>query len=202
MSVDQTITTISTLPGATVGADIVRNPVMHDVTAKLVGDSLEQLPEDVRWSVVDAYTGGQGATEGSAGIDLRYCGKEPLVLRPGEQELIGTGLSIHLNDPNLVGICAPRSGRGNAGLVLGNTIGIIDEDYQGELKLCLLNRLSRREELEDDWMVDQNTIVIQPGERVAQYMVIRRELIALNFVDDYTDVTGRGDGGFGHSGRL
>lgn len=174
----------------------------REVEARLVKESLTKLPQELQHSVIEAYTYGKGVTLGSAGIDLRYCGAEPLVLYPGEQELIGTGLAIHLRDPKLVGICAPRSGLGNAGLVLGNTIGIIDEDYQGELKLCLLNRLSRREELEDDWMVDQNTIVIQPGERVAQYMVIRRELIALNFVDDYTDVTGRGDGGFGHSGRL
>lgn len=182
--------------------DGLKRILQHPVEAKLVEESLDKLPDDVWEDVVRAYRYSREATEGSAGIDLRYCGSEPLVLQPGEQALVGTGLAIHLNSPNLVGICAPRSGRGNAGLVLGNTIGVIDEDYQGELKLSLLNRLpSRILVTEDGWRKEQNAIVIQPGERVAQYFVVRREVMALTFVDAFGQTTERGDGGFGHSGN-
>jgi len=128
------------------------------------------------------------ATEGSAGMDLRACIDEPLTLQPGETQLIGTGLAIHIGDPGLAGVILPRSGLGHKhGIVLGNLVGLIDSDYQGELMISCWNR-------------GQAAFTLEPGERLAQYVLVPVVQAELNIVDDF-DASDRGAGGFGHSGR-
>jgi len=130
----------------------------------------------------------QYATEGAAGLDLRACIDAPLRLEPGQAELIPTGLSIHLADPNLAAVILPRSGLGHKhGIVLGNLVGLIDSDYQGALMVSCWNRGTARYE-------------IQPGERVAQLVVVPVVQVALEIVSDFKAST-RGEGGFGHSGQ-
>mgnify|MGYP000942276870 FL=1 len=128
------------------------------------------------------------ATEGSAGMDLRACLDAPVTLQPGETQLIGTGLAIHIGDPNLAGVILPRSGLGHKhGIVLGNLVGLIDSDYQGELMISCWNR-------------GQTAFTLDPGERLAQYVLVPVVQAKLNIVEDF-EVTDRGAGGFGHSGR-
>jgi dUTP pyrophosphatase len=128
------------------------------------------------------------ATEGSAGMDLRACLDAPVTLQPGETQLIGTGLAIHIGDPNLAGVILPRSGLGHKhGIVLGNLVGLIDSDYQGELMISCWNR-------------GQTAFTLEPGERLAQYVLVPVVQAKLNIVEDF-EVTDRGAGGFGHSGR-
>ncbi|HXL97966.1 MAG TPA: dUTP diphosphatase [Steroidobacteraceae bacterium] len=130
----------------------------------------------------------QYATVGAAGLDLRACIDAPLRLEPGQAELIPTGLSIHLADPNLAAVILPRSGLGHKhGIVLGNLVGLIDSDYQGALMVSCWNRGTARYE-------------IQPGERVAQLVVVPVVQVALEIVSDFKAST-RGEGGFGHSGQ-
>ena len=160
--------------------------------AMLVEASFEGVDPDVVAKVKEGYGAG-GATPDSAGLDLRYVGKEPLVLKPGETKLIHTGIAIHINNYELVGIIAPRSGKGNEGLVLGNLIGVIDSDYQGELLVSLWNR----NEIETG-----KEFVIEPGERIAQYFVVHRYSIGLSFVESFGPKTQRASGGFGHTGRF
>ena len=118
------------------------------------------------------------ATSGSAGLDLRACLDEATILNPGETKLIKTGLSVYIEDPSLAGIILPRSGLGHKhGIVLGNLVGLIDSDYQGELMVSCWNR-------------GNTPFTIEIGERLAQFEV----------VSDFTE-TERGSGGFGHSGR-
>ncbi|WP_086480056.1 dUTP diphosphatase [Oceanospirillum sanctuarii] len=128
------------------------------------------------------------ATEGSAGMDLRACIDEPVTLQPGETQLIGTGLAIHIGDPGLAGVILPRSGLGHKhGIVLGNLVGLIDSDYQGELMISCWNR-------------GQTAFTLEPGERLAQYVLVPVVQAKLNIVDDF-EASDRGAGGFGHSGR-
>lgn len=128
------------------------------------------------------------ATAMSAGLDLRACIDAPLRLEPGDSALIPTGLALYLRDPGLVGLIAPRSGLGHRhGIVLGNLVGIIDADYQGPLMVSCWNRA-------------QEPYTIQPGERIAQLLVLRLERVALRPVEGFTP-SERGEGGFGHSGR-
>lgn len=128
------------------------------------------------------------ATEGSAGMDLRACLDEAITLQPGETQLIGTGLAIHIGDPGLAGVILPRSGLGHKhGIVLGNLVGLIDSDYQGELMISCWNR-------------GQTAFTLEPGERLAQYVLVPVVQAQLNIVEDFT-ATDRGAGGFGHSGR-
>lgn len=128
------------------------------------------------------------ATAGSAGMDLRACVTEPTVLQPGETQLIGTGIAIHLADPSLAATLLPRSGLGHKhGIVLGNLVGLIDSDYQGELMVSLWNR-------------SNTAFTIEPGERIAQMVVVPVLRVTLNPVEQF-DETVRGEGGFGHSGR-
>jgi dUTP pyrophosphatase len=128
------------------------------------------------------------ATEGSAGLDLRACVDAPLTLAPGQSELIATGLAIHLDDPNLAAMILPRSGLGHKhGVVLGNLVGLIDSDYQGPLMISCWNRGSA-------------SYVIQPGERIAQLVVVPVVPVALDIVAEF-DRSNRAAGGFGHSGR-
>jgi dUTP pyrophosphatase len=130
----------------------------------------------------------QYATAGSAGLDLRACIAQPLTLEPGQAELVPTGLAIHLADPNLAAMILPRSGLGHKhGVVLGNLVGLIDSDYQGALMVSCWNRSAARYE-------------IQPGERIAQLIVVPVLQVALEIVSDFS-ASARGEGGFGHSGR-
>ena len=129
------------------------------------------------------------ATDGSAGIDLRACIDEPITIKAGETKLIGTGLSIYIADPNYAGIILPRSGLGHKhGIVLGNLIGLIDADYQGELMVSVWNRST-------------TDFVLEPAERMAQYMVVPVVRPSFEIVDEFSDVSERGAGGFGSSGR-
>ena len=128
------------------------------------------------------------ATAGSAGLDLRACLDEPRVLAPGKADLLPTGLAIHIDDPGLAAVILPRSGLGHKhGIVLGNLVGLIDSDYQGQLMVSCWNR-------------GQEPFTIQPGERIAQLVVVPVVQVALEVVEDFTD-SARGAGGFGHSGR-
>jgi len=128
------------------------------------------------------------ATAGSAGLDLRACLDGPLVLQPGQAELIPTGLAIWLEDPGLAAVVLPRSGLGHKhGVVLGNLVGLIDSDYQGQLMVSCWNR-------------SREPFTIQPGERIAQLVVVPVVQVDLEVVEEFT-ATARGEGGFGHSGR-
>jgi dUTP pyrophosphatase len=129
------------------------------------------------------------ATAGSAGLDLRACLDAPLMLEPGRAELIPTGLAIHLEDPGLTAVILPRSGLGHRhGIVLGNLVGLIDSDYQGELKVSCWNRGSE-------------PFTITPGERIAQLVVVPVVQVQLQIVERFAE-SERGAGGFGHSGRV
>lgn len=129
------------------------------------------------------------ATDGSAGIDLRACIDETVVIKAGETQLIGTGMAIYIADPNYAGIILPRSGLGHKhGIVLGNLVGLIDADYQGELMVSVWNRSD----------ID---FILQPAERMAQYMVVPIVRPQFNIVEEFDEASARGVGGFGHSGR-
>ena len=129
------------------------------------------------------------ATAGSAGLDLRACIDAPLVLEPGRAELIATGLSIHVEDPGLAAVILPRSGLGHKhGVVLGNLVGLIDSDYQGPLMVSCWNRGS-------------TAYTVQPGERIAQLVIVPVVQVELQVVNEFT-ASDRGGGGFGHTGRA
>ncbi|AKH90446.1 dUTP diphosphatase [Edwardsiella tarda] len=128
------------------------------------------------------------ATPGSAGLDLRACLDSAVVLAPGETTLLPTGLAIHIADPSLAALILPRSGLGHKhGIVLGNLVGLIDSDYQGQLMISVWNR-------------GQTTFTIEPGERVAQLVLVPVVQADFNLVESFED-SSRGAGGFGHSGR-
>ncbi len=128
------------------------------------------------------------ATEASAGLDLRALLDAPLTLNPGDTVLIRTGLAIYISDPNLAGLILPRSGLGHKhGIVLGNLVGLIDADYQGELMVSCWNR-------------GKEPFVMQPGERLAQYVLVPVVQAEFEIVDAF-HATARGAGGFGSSGR-
>jgi dUTP pyrophosphatase len=128
------------------------------------------------------------ATDGSAGLDLRACLEAPLLLAPGRAELIPTGLAIHLDDPALAAVILPRSGLGHKhGIVLGNLVGLIDSDYQGQLMVSCWNR-------------GAEPFTIRAGERIAQLVVVPVVQVQLEVVTEFT-ASARGAGGFGHSGQ-
>jgi deoxyuridine 5'-triphosphate nucleotidohydrolase len=128
------------------------------------------------------------ATEGAAGLDLRACLDAPVSLRPGATELIPTGIAIHIADPNLAALVLPRSGLGHKhGIVLGNLVGLIDSDYQGQVFVSCWNR-------------GRDGFTIEPGERIAQLVLVPVVQARFELVDTFTP-SRRGDGGFGHSGR-
>lgn len=128
------------------------------------------------------------ATPGSAGLDLRACIDGPLSLAPGQTELVPTGLAIHIADPGLAAVLLPRSGLGHKhGIVLGNLVGLIDSDYQGQVFVSAWNRGSQ-------------AFTIQPGERIAQMVILPVVRARFEIVESF-DQSERGDGGFGHSGR-
>lgn len=129
------------------------------------------------------------ATPGSAGLDLRVCIDEPLQIGPSETVLLPTGLAIYIADPNLAAVILPRSGLGHKhGIVLGNLVGLIDSDYQGELKISCWNR-------------NQEHFTVNPGERIAQLVFLPVVRANFTMVDSFTE-TSRGEGGFGSSGRA
>jgi len=129
------------------------------------------------------------ATEGSAGMDLRACLDTELVLEPGTTELIPTGLAIHISDPSLAAVLLPRSGLGHKhGIVLGNLVGLIDSDYQGQLYVSCWNR-------------GDSAFTVQPGERIAQMVFVPVVRASFEVVEEFVD-SERGAGGFGHTGRA
>ncbi len=128
------------------------------------------------------------ATEGSAGLDLRACLDEALVVEPGQTHLVPTGLAIHIADQSLAATILPRSGLGHKhGIVLGNLVGLIDSDYQGQLMVSVWNR-------------GHSTFTIEAGDRIAQLVFVPVVQAEFNIVPDF-DSSNRGEGGFGHSGR-
>ncbi|HHH38344.1 MAG TPA: dUTP diphosphatase [Sedimenticola sp.] len=129
------------------------------------------------------------ATAGAAGLDLRACLRQPLTLAPGETELIPTGLAIHIGDPGLAAVLLPRSGLGHKhGIVLGNLMGLIDSDYQGEILVSCWNR-------------GRSPFTIEVGERIAQMVFVPVVQVEFETVAEFTP-SGRGSGGFGHTGRY
>jgi dUTP pyrophosphatase len=130
----------------------------------------------------------QYATGGSAGLDLRACLDQPLTLEPGATALVPTGLAIHLADPGYAAMILPRSGLGHKnGIVLGNLVGLIDSDYQGQLMVSTWNR-------------SQATFTLQPMDRLAQLVVVPVLQVGFNVVEEF-DSTERGAGGFGSTGK-
>jgi dUTP pyrophosphatase len=128
------------------------------------------------------------ATQGSAGIDLRACIDLPLLVEPGQTELIPTGIAIHIKDPELAAIILPRSGLGHKhGIVLGNLVGLIDSDYQGQVLISCWNR-------------GYQPFTIDPGLRLAQMVIVPVVQVEFDVVRDFDSST-RGDGGFGHTGQ-
>jgi len=128
------------------------------------------------------------ATAGSAGLDLRACVDEAINIEPGQTVLVKTGMAIYIHDVNFAGLILPRSGLGHKhGIVLGNLVGLIDSDYQGELMVSVWNR-------------GQNTFRLEPGERLAQYVLVPVVQAEFEQVEEFEE-TLRGAGGFGHTGK-
>ena len=150
---------------------------MHELEVKLL---------DSRWG--RDWSLPEYATAGSAGMDLRAAIANPLALEPGSAELIPSGLAIHLADPGLAAVLLPRSGLGHKqGLVLGNLVGLIDSDYQGPVKMSCWNR-------------GAETITIEPGQRIAQLVVVPMVQVKLKPVESF-ERSERAEGGFGHTGH-
>ncbi len=150
---------------------------MHALQLKILDDRLG------RDFALPAY-----ATDGSAGLDLRAMLGEPTVIEPGGAQLIPTGMAIHIGDPGLAAVILPRSGLGHKhGIVLGNLVGLIDSDYQGQLYVSCWNR-------------SREPFRLEVGERIAQLVLVPVVRARFEIVDDFAAST-RGDGGFGHSGR-
>ncbi len=127
------------------------------------------------------------ATAGSAGLDLRACLDTPLVLEPGQTHLVPTGIAIHLEDPGLAAVLLPRSGLGHKhGIVLGNLVGLIDSDYQGQVMVSVWNRSS-------------HPFTIAPGDRIAQMVVVPVVQVEFDVVAEFEE-SARGAGGFGSTG--
>ena len=152
---------------------LMKQAIQLKILDKRIGDSIP----------VPTY-----ATDGSAGLDLRVCIDEPIQIAPQETILLPTGLSIYIADPKLAAVILPRSGLGHKnGIVLGNLVGLIDSDYQGELKISCWNRGAEH-------------FTVNPGERIAQLVFIPVVQAAFEIVDNFTE-SSRGEGGFGSSGR-
>lgn len=147
----------------------------------------------VQVKVLDARLGAEWpmpayATSGSAGLDLRACVEQTTVIEPGQTVLVKTGLAIYIEDVNFAGMILPRSGLGHKhGIVLGNLVGLIDSDYQGELMVSVWNR-------------SQTAFSLEPGERLAQYVLVPVVQAEFDLVNEFA-ATERGAGGFGHTGK-
>ena len=126
------------------------------------------------------------ATIASAGMDLRACIAQELTLAPGDTAMVSAGIAVYLNDANFAAVLLPRSGLGAKGLVLGNLVGLIDADYQGPINMACWNRSS-------------TAFTIQPGDRVAQLVVLPIARVTFQIVDEFV-ATERGNGGYGHTG--
>lgn len=151
------------------------------------------MPQAIQLKILDQRIGDSiplptYATGGSAGLDLRVCLDEPLELAPQQTVLLPTGIAIYIADPSLAAVILPRSGLGHKnGIVLGNLVGLIDSDYQGELKISCWNR-------------SQESFTINPGERIAQLVFVPVVQAAFEVVNEFIE-SSRGEGGFGSSGR-
>lgn len=151
------------------------------------------MKKDIQLKILDPRLGDSFplpayATPGSAGMDLRAMLEQPLEIAPGETHLIPTGMAIHVEDPKLAAVILPRSGLGHKhGIVLGNLVGLIDSDYQGQLFVSCWNRGS-------------DSFLIEVGERIAQLVIIPVVRAEFEIVDEF-EQSDRGAGGFGHSGR-
>lgn len=150
------------------------------------------MSHDLQIKVLDPRIGDQWplpayATAASAGLDLRAALDAPLTLQPGDAALVPSGLAIHLGDPELCAVILPRSGLGHKhGIVLGNGTGLIDADYQGPLQISVWNR-------------GREAFTMQPGDRIAQLVVLPIVRAALQLVEEF-ETSARGSGGFGHTG--
>lgn len=155
---------------------------------------MANINKSVKLKIIDPRAGTefplpQYATAGAAGMDLRACLEAPLDILPGETHLIPTGLAIHVDDPALAAVLLPRSGLGHKhGIVLGNLVGLIDSDYQGQVFVSCWNR-------------GQQSFRIEVGERIAQMVFVPVVQVDFEVVDTF-DASHRGEGGFGHSGRT
>jgi dUTP pyrophosphatase len=148
---------------------------MHRIDVKILDERLRDSPPHY-------------ATPGAAGLDLRACVDGPLEIRPGQTILVRTGMAIHLADPGLAAMILPRSGLGHKhGIVLGNLVGLIDSDYQGELMVSVWNR-------------GQAPFTLHPLDRIAQLVVVPVLQVGFNVVDDFA-ASHRGEGGFGSTGK-
>jgi len=151
------------------------------------------MKQQLQVKILDSRIGDQYplpsyATPGSAGLDLRACLDKTLMLEPGQTELIPTGIAIHIEDPGLCAMILPRSGLGHKhGIVLGNLVGLIDSDYQGQLFVSCWNR-------------GRTTFTMEPGERIAQLVLVPVVQADFEIVEEFSD-SDRGAGGFGSSGR-
>jgi dUTP pyrophosphatase len=149
--------------------------------------------QKIQLKILDPRLGGEFPlphydTDGSAGMDMRACIDEALEMAPGETHLIPTGLAIHVEDPNLAAILLPRSGLGHKhGIVLGNLVGLIDSDYQGQVFVSCWNR-------------GDESFTVKPGERIAQMVIVPVVHADFEIVDEFV-ASERGAGGFGHTGR-
>ena len=149
---------------------------MHRIDVKILDARLRESPPHY-------------ATPGSAGLDLRACLDAPLEIAPGQTVLVPAGMAIHLADPGLAAMILPRSGLGHKhGIVLGNLVGLIDSDYQGELMVSVWNR-------------GKDSFTLNPLERIAQLIVVPVLQVGFNVVDDF-DASSRGEGGFGSTGKA
>jgi dUTP pyrophosphatase len=148
---------------------------MHRIDLKILDNRLRDNPPHY-------------ATAGSAGLDLRACIETPLHLAPGQTTLVPTGMAIHLADPGLAAMILPRSGLGHKhGIVLGNLVGLIDSDYQGELMVSVWNR-------------GHESFTLNPLDRIAQLIVVPVLQVGFNIVDEF-DASKRGENGFGSTGK-
>ncbi|UCV29520.1 dUTP diphosphatase [Ferribacterium limneticum] len=149
---------------------------MHQIDVKILDNRLRESPPHY-------------ATPGSAGLDLRACIEAPLHVEPGQTTLVPTGMAIHLADPGLAAMILPRSGLGHKhGIVLGNLVGLIDSDYQGELMVSVWNR-------------GHTGFTLNPLDRIAQLIIVPVLQVGFNIVDDF-DASHRGEGGFGSTGKA
>jgi dUTP pyrophosphatase len=148
---------------------------MHQIDVKILDNRLRETPPEY-------------ATPGSAGLDLRACIEAPIHVVPGQTTLVPTGMAIHLADPGLAAMILPRSGLGHKhGIVLGNLVGLIDSDYQGELMVSVWNRGSV-------------AFTLNPLDRIAQLIIVPVLQVGFNIVEDF-DASHRGEGGFGSTGQ-